>query len=236
MTLTGAPPQANAKVHGTYASRPCARNVRRPGRAVAQVKVLTLAVPAPTTYCATILRPSSKYLRSPSLRLQHNAPKPYCGPGQRTCGRCPCAHNMLRPGHTAAQVRVRTLAAPALTSCCAHAILRPRSRYLRSPPLRSQHIAARPYCGPSQATYARRPCAHDILWPGHNAGWVKVLALAAPALKACYAHAMQRARCAHNTLRPGAAAVIGVPFPRSSPRAQAPGVEPAATSRSRPPP
>ena len=104
---------------------------------------------------------------------RHAARRPCSGTGQGTYGRRPCARNILRPGHTAAQVTVLTLAAPALTTYCVHVIPRTKSTHLRSPPLRSQHTVPMPYCGPSQRTYARRPYAHHMLHTGHAAGQVQ---------------------------------------------------------------
>ena len=104
---------------------------------------------------------------------QHVAPRPYSGTGQGTHAHRPCAHNILRPGHTAALVTVPAFAAPG-----AHNTLRPC------------HTAAQVDVLTLAAPSLTACCVHAILH-----AQVKALTPAAPAPTACCAQAMQRARC-----------------------------------------
>ena len=53
-------------------------------------------------------------------------PNGTAGQAQCTYTRHACAHNMLRPSRAVAQFNELMLAAPALTACCAQAILWPK--------------------------------------------------------------------------------------------------------------
>ena len=90
---------------------------------------------------------------------------------QGTSARRPCAHNILRPAHTAAQVQGASARRP-----CAHNILRPG------------RTAAQ-----MQGTSARRPTARNVLRPGYTAAQCKVPPLAEPVLTTYCAHTARAA-------------------------------------------